>query len=402
MEKRKIVGLILFSLVTGLLVGGLEVIFGKILIQVTEWRLSYFSYFILFLPIAGLIIEFIYRRYGGISDQGMGLIFDVGHGDQENIPLRLIPIVMFSTWITHLFGGSAGREGVAVQIGGTLSHRMSQGKLAKYLPTENMPKIALITGMAAGFSGLFQTPIAAVFFALEVLVAGRFEIKALLPASIASVTAFFISSYLGLEKFIFPINQSISLDFSLVVKFVALGLIFGIVGRLFSYTLSKGKKLAKDLLVNPYYRIFIGGIVIALLILLLHGGRYAGLGTNLIVEGLNGEGIHSYDFILKLVLTVLTLSVGFQGGEVTPLFSIGCSLGIVLAPMFGLPIELVGAAGYIAVFGSGTNTLLAPILIGGEVFGFQFIPVFFITMSVAYCCNGNHSIYNKQKMLGEK
>ena len=397
-EKKKVVGLIVFSLWMGILVGGIEVVFGKVLIQVTEWRLSYFSYLIFLLPLAGLLIEFIYTRFGGISRQGMGLIFDVGHGEQKDIPLRLIPIVMFSTWLTHLFGGSAGREGVAVQIGGALSHFFSKGKLAKYLPTENMPKIALITGMAAGFSGLFQTPIAAILFALEVLVVGRLEMKAMLSASIASFTAFFVSSYLGLEKFSFHVQEKMSLDPFLIAKLVALGIVFGLVGRLFSLTLAKSKKLMQKVWRNSYYRIFFGGIIVALLIFLLHGGRYAGLGTNLIVEGLTGESIYPYDFILKLILTIFTLSIGFQGGEVTPLFAIGCSLGVILAPVVGLPIEVVGALGYIAVFGSGTNTFLAPILIGGEVFGYQLLPLFFITMSVAYCCNNNQSIYGKQKI----
>ncbi len=399
MEKKKWIGLIFFSLTIGSVIGVLEVIFGKVLLLVTEWRLSYFSILIFFLPIAGLCIEWLYTRFGGKSREGMGLVFAVGHGEENDIPLRLIPIVIFSTWLTHLFGGSAGREGVAVQIGGALSHKVANGKLKSFLPSENLSQITLLTGMAAGFSGLFQTPIGAVLFALEVLVVGKLEMKALLPATIASFTASFVSSFLGLEKFSFLINTQLELDPKFIFKLIIIGFTFGVVGFAFSFGLEKTKFWVKNIIPNNYYRIFLGGIFVAILIFFLHHGRYAGLGSQLISDSFNNEVIYSYDFLLKLVLTILTLSVGFQGGEVTPLFAIGSSLGVMLAPMFGLPIELVAAIGYITVFGSATNTFLAPILIGGEVFGYQLLPVFFITMSVAYSCNLNQSIYGKQKIL---
>lgn len=399
MDKRKWIGLVIFSLVVGGLVGILEVIFGKVLLMLTDWRVSYLGYLILFLPLAGLFIEWLYTRFGGKSRQGMGLIFDAGHGETKEVPLRLIPIVIVSTWLTHLFGGSAGREGVAVQIGGALSHWMSQRKWHVFLPKDNMPQIALITGMAAGFSGLFQTPMAAVLFALEVLVVGKLEIRALLSASIASFTAYFISAYLGLEKFSFFIESRLDFTPLLVVKLVVLGLLFGLVGRFFSASLAKGKSIAKRLIPNNYQRIFIGGILIAILIFVIHYGRYAGLGSNLISASLAGEPIYSYDFLLKILFTILTLSVGFQGGEVTPLFAIGSALGAVVAPLIGLPVAVVAAIGYMAVFGSATNTFLAPILIGGEVFGYELMPVFFVAMCVAYSCNGNQSIYGKQKIL---
>lgn len=399
MDKKKWIGLIAFSFVVGGLVGILEVIFGKVLLVFTDWRGAYLGYFILFLPIAGLFIEWLYTRFGGKSRQGMSLIFDAGHGETDDVPLRLIPIVIVSTWLTHLFGGSAGREGVAVQIGGALSHWMSQRKWQVFLPKKNMPQIALITGMAAGFSGLFQTPMAAILFALEVLVVGKFEIRALFSASIASFTAYFVSSSLGLEKFSFLIESQLAFTPKLVMKLVLLGLIFGLVGRFFAVSLAKGKSFAKDLIPNNYKRIFIGGAMIAVLIFVIHHGRYAGLGSNLISASLTGETIYFYDFFLKIAFTVLTLSVGFQGGEVTPLFAIGSALGAVLAPMIGLPVEMVAAIGYMAVFGSATNTFLAPILIGGEVFGYDLLPVFFVAMCIAYSCNGNQSIYGKQQML---
>lgn len=399
MEKKKWFGLILFSLVIGGVIGVLEVIFGKTLLLVTEWRLTYFSYLILFLPFVGLLIEFLYIKFGGKSRQGMGLIFAVGHGEDDDIPLRLIPIVMVSTWLTHLFGGSAGREGVAVQIGGTLSHKLGTGKLRKYLPEENLSQITLITGMAAGFAGLFQTPMGAILFALEVLVVGKLQMTALLSATIASFTASFISSFLELEKFSFFVESQLEMTLPLIGKLIVIGIAFGLVGRLFSFGLAKSKAWISELIPNPYMRIFLGGILVAILIAGLYHGRYAGLGSNLISASFEGKPIYTYDFLLKLLLTIMTLAIGFQGGEVTPLFAIGASLGVILAPILGLPIEVAAAIGYIAVFGSATNTFLAPVIIGGEVFGYHLLPVFFIAMSVAYSCNFNQSIYGKQKIL---
>ena len=154
-----------------------------------------------------------------------------------------------------------------------------------------------------------------------------------------------------------------------------------------------------ELIPNQYTRIFLGGILVAILIVVLHHGRYAGLGSNLISASFEGNPIYTYDFLLKLLLTIMTLAIGFQGGEVTPLFAIGASLGVILAPILGLPIEVAAAIGYIAVFGSATNTFLAPVIIGGEVFGYHLLPIFFIAMSVAYSCNFNQSIYGKQKIL---
>ncbi|MFY8331316.1 chloride channel protein [Vagococcus carniphilus] len=399
MEKKKWFGLILFSLVIGAVIGILEVIFGKTLLLVTEWRLTYFSYLIFFLPFVGLLIEFLYTKFGGKSRQGMGLIFAVGHGEENEIPLRLIPIVMVSTWLTHLFGGSAGREGVAVQIGGTLSHKLGTGKLRKYLPEENLSQITLITGMAAGFAGLFQTPMGAILFALEVLVVGKLQMTALLSATIASFTASFISSFLELEKFSFFVESQLEMTLPLIGKLIVIGIAFGLVGRLFSFGLAKSKAWIGELIPNQYTRIFLGGILVAILIVVLHHGRYAGLGSNLISASFEGNSIYTYDFLLKLLLTIMTLAIGFQGGEVTPLFAIGASLGVILAPILGLPIEVAAAIGYIAVFGSATNTFLAPVIIGGEVFGYHLLPVFFIAMSVAYSCNFNQSIYGKQKIL---
>lgn len=257
------------GIVIGALVGCLDTIFGKVLLWVSDIRTAHIFYLVPALPLVGVCIVWAYKKYGGRSGEGMGLILSVSHREDKEVPRRLIPFVMISTWLTHLFGGSAGREGVAVQLGATVSHQVG-----KRFSIEDGTHIFLLTGMAAGF---------------------------------------------------------------------------------------------------------------------------AGLGTNLISASFYGEDIYAYDWILKILLTVFTLSLGFQGGEVTPLFSIGASLGVILAGFMGLPVMLAAALGYAAVFGSATNTLLAPIFIGAEVFGYEYLPLFTVACLAAHIFCHFPSIYGKQK-----
>ncbi|WP_455679347.1 chloride channel protein [Streptococcus sp.] len=382
------------SLLIGFLIGCVDTVFGRVLLMLSAFRTENFNYVIPFLGLIGLVIVFLYQKADSRASKGMGLLFAVSQGDEKEIPLVMLPLVTVATWLTHLFGGSAGREGVAVQLGATISHAFS-----KFFSFENSSRLFLVTGMAAGFAGLFQTPLAAVFFGLEILVLGKLQLSALLPMTIASFVASATSHALGLEKFSHFVDVSLTLNAWLFCKLALLGLIFGLVGNAFAALLAFAKQKAKEVMDNPYYRILFGGIVLSLLFLMLYHGRYSGLGTNLIDASFSGKDIYFYDWLLKLVLTVATLAIGFQGGEVTPLFAIGASLGVVLANVFGLPVEFVAAAGYISVFGSATNTLLAPIFIGGEVFGFANLPYFALVMIFAYSLSRNHSIYTGQEVL---
>lgn len=377
----------------GFAVGLLDTVFGKVLLEISSFRDLYPVYLIPFLPLAGIVIAFCYLKFGGQSSKGMNLIFEAGHGEEKTIPLRLIPFVISGTWLTHLFGGSAGREGVAVQIGATLSHWAG-----KRLPLKNAADIFLVAGMAAGFSGLFQTPFAAVVFALEVLVAGELRYNALFPALTASLTASATSRMLGLEKFTFLLTEEISPDPVFFLKLLVAGVIFGIVGGMFAWALKRMKQLSSEKIKNPILRIALIGIGLSILLLLFYKGRYSGLGTNLIQASFSGNTVYKWDWLMKFILTVLTLAAGFQGGEVTPLFSIGASLGCILSGIIGLPVYLTAALGYSAVFGSATNTLFAAVFIGAEVFGFEYFPYFFIVCTVAYVFNMNKSIYSLQKM----
>ena len=391
---QRMFGYILLAVPVGLLVGAFDAVFGIVLLELTNFRSLHWNVLVPVLPLAGICVMLLYRKLSKESLRGMTLVFEAGHGSRERIPKMLIPLVMVSTWITHLFGGSAGREGVAVQIGATIAHTF--GRKMK-LPDNS--RILLVVGMAAGFAGLFQTPLAATFFALEVLVAGSLFYDALLPAMTAAFIASTTSHFLGLEKFSVPINETILFTPTMIAKLVVIGILFGVVGGSFAHLLAFAKKFFADRLSDPVKRIFIMGCGLSVLLFILYAGRYCGLGTNLIDEALSGKQMFAYDWILKFVLTILTLSAGYQGGEVTPLFAIGASLGAALACLLGIPPILAAALGYAAVFGSATNTLLSPILIGVEVFGAEYTPVFAIVCAIAYTFNGNRTIYSSQKKL---
>lgn len=337
---------VLLAILTGVLVGIIDTVFGRGLLTISDFRTGHYLYLIPFLPFAGLLITWLYYHFSETSLKGMTLVFETGQKKREDIPLLLIPLVMSGTWITHLFGGSAGREGVAVQIG-----------------------------------------------------AGKIQYEALLPALIASYIAAYTSHTLGLEKFYVPLKDTLEIsDAGMAARLIVLGIIFGLTGRLFSFLLAKSKKFFGEKIKNPYFRIGVISIPLALILFLLYNGRYSGLGTNLISAAFSGRMIYSYDWILKLLLTILTLAIGYQGGEVTPLFSIGASLGIVLGGILSISPVYCAALGYAAVFAGATNTLLAPVLIGLEVFGANDMVPFLIVCIFAYLVNGDKSIYGAQEV----
>lgn len=402
--------LVAAALVLGALVGTLTAFFGQVLDRVGAIRDAHPLYWIPALALGGIAIVLTYKKIGKGSERGMGIIFDVAHGKEKQVPLRLIPLIMVTTWVTHLFGGSSGREGVAMQIGATLGHNISSK-----IHVENAPRILLVAGMAAGFAGLFQTPLAAIALSLEILLAGHLEMAALLPAAVAAFTACKVSQMFGETTAftmgdIFPSDltrilwNDSGLDIYFILKLALLGVIFGIVGGGFARLLPLSKKFFAARFPNPVKRVAIMGVVLSLLLIVCWQGRYSGLGTNLVDMIFAGSAqdaasnIYAYDWILKMLFTIVTLSVGFQGGEVTPLFTIGATLGTVLAAAVGVPLPIAAALGYAAVFGAATNTLFAPILVGAEIFGFDLLPAFFVVCTVAYVCNGGKSIYAQKKL----
>ncbi|AMB99062.1 hypothetical protein AWM75_03170 [Aerococcus urinaehominis] len=381
------------ALVIGAVVDALEALFSHGLNFMISLNQAYYLPLVLALPLVGLVIVWIYQRYSPESLAGMSLIFNAVHQRDDNyrIPPLLIPIVIVATWLTHLVGGSAGREGVAVQIGATMGQQFD-----RWFKDKDQA-YSVIFGIAAGFAGLFGTPLAATFFALELLTSGRLLLSVLLPTMLAAYTSLGVSSALKLHHAHFTVDLP-QLSHAPVWQLIVMALIFSLAGQLFAHGLEKGKAVASHLMKNPYLRVALGGIILAAL-LLLTGGRYSGLGEPIIEAIFNGGQALTWDWLWKLALTVLTLSIGFQGGEVTPMFTIGTCLGYVLAPWLGLPNLTVAALGYVTVFAVATNTVIAPMLITMEIFGPEIMPWALPVILLAYSLNGNFSVYGQQKIM---
>lgn len=392
----------------GIIIGILCAIFTFGLKFVTSIRNNYTLYVIPFLCVVGLIIVFINEKFDDkeISvKSGMKLVFMCGQNKKNKIPLILIPLVSISTWLSNLCGGSCGREGVAVQIGATFSKRFSQ-----YVDYNKSNEIFTIAGIGAGFSAMFQTPLAGIFFALEVLTIGKIKIFAICPTIVESIAAYLVARFLFLEvenydtiNFNFVnLNEGFNVNYILILQVMIAAVLFAIVGDLFSTTLERCKTLYEKYVKNKYIGIFVSGIILSILFLLLHFGRYSGTGSNLILmcfDNDNIDGIFVYDFILKAVLTILTLSVGFYGGEVTPLFTIGATFGFILAKAFSIDTGFLASLGFISVFASATNTVLCPIFLGIEVFGLHNLPFYVLSVVIAYFFNFNKSIYVQEEII---
>lgn len=387
-----------FLCIVGCLIGGLvacfEAIFGIGLKYCNTLHNQYGPLWLIALPFAGLLIVWLFQRFGKKSQQGMDLVFKVSQGTERWIPKRTVTMMTVATWISHIAGASVGREGVAMQIGAAISHVTGRN-----LPGWKESKtIFLVAGMAAGFAGLFQTPFTAVFFALEVLVAGVLKFQAMPAAICAAFTAANTGYLLGLRKEAYPLmNLQIVLNSKNIVTLALIGIVCGMAGGLFAWCMHFAKHQLARITPNPYRRILYFSIPLALLLWLGMDGRYSNSGANLIEACFTGGPVYWFDVPAKFFLTVLSLSIGFPGGEVTPMFSIGACMGYFLGPLLGLPAELGAALGYAAAFAGGTNTWLAGICIGMEIFGFQGFPLFFTVCSAAYLVNHSQSIYALQQ-----
>ena len=408
MEKRlrrvagsygRVLVLVVAALPAGVAAGAADALFGRVLLAVSGVRAGWPLLTMPFLAVAGALTAWAYRRFGKGAERGMGLVFGAAHGQDQQIPLRLVPLVMASTWLTHLTGGSAGREGVAVQIGATLSHW-----LGRRLPLRDAAPTFAVVGMAAGFAGLFRTPLAATVFALEVLAAGRLRYEALAPALAASLVASATSGALGLAKFEVAVAPLAALDAPVTLRLALAGLAFGVAGGAFAWLLSRGKSVAARLLPNPVARAAAMGAGLSAVLLVLWGGRYCGLGTNLIEAAIAGAGqdVLPWDWALKLALTVLTLSAGYQGGEVTPLFGIGASLGGWIGQVTMGDPSLVAALGMVGVFGAALNVPITTIMLGIDMFGAQAAGYFVIVGFVSYLVAGHAAVYPAQRIVTPK
>ena len=380
----------LICLVLGILAGSTAAFFLWSLNWATNWRESHF-WIIAFLPLGGFIIGLSYHLYGKSVVKGNNLLLDEYYKPEKTIPFKMVPLVLFGTVATHFFGGSAGREGTAVQIGGAIADTIT--KLLKLSKTDR--KILLIAGISAGFAAVFGTPLAGAIFALEVLIIGRIRLDAVIPSFMAAVLANYFCEIWGIPHTHYHIDivaemTPINLLWSLLA-----GIIFGLVAMLFSKSSHFWATLFKNKINYPPLRPVIGGTILAIVIFSMGTTKYIGLGIPTIVDAFSIQ-LNSYDFLLKLLFTSFTLGAGFKGGEVTPLFFIGAALGNVLIWFIPLPMGLLAGMGFVAVFAGATNTPIACTIMGIELFGIESGIFIALACTTAYLFSGHSGVYASQ------
>lgn len=381
---------LLLALLVSCFIGPVTAFFLISLNWVTNWRENHL-WIIALLPLGGLVIGLLYHYLGSNVVKGNNQLLEELHSPKKIIPLRMAPLVLAGTLITHLVGGSAGREGTAVQMGGAIADQFT--KLFRLKNRDR--KIIIIMGISGGVAAVFGTPLAGTIFALEVLVLGRMRYEALLPALMAAVFSDYICRLCGGAHTHYAITTVPGITTGNVLWTIFAGILFGLAALLFSRTVHFFTKAFSQKISYPPLRPVIGGVCLAIVIGLMGTTKYIGLGIPTITESFSQQ-LPTADFLIKLLLTTFTLGAGFKGGEVTPLFFIGATLGNALFLFVPLPIALLAGMGFVAVFSGATNTPIACTLMGIELFGMQSGVYIGIACVVAYLFSGHTGIYSSQ------
>lgn len=381
-------------LISGI-VGSITAIFLHSLDFVTKFRETN-QWIIFSLPITGFVIGYIYHRYGEDANKGNNIIIESHHEMQKNIPFKMAPLVFIGTILTHLSGGSAGREGTAVQMGGAIAFPFSKW----FKLNHEEKKTILIMGVSAGFAAVFGTPLAGAVFALELIGFKFIRWQSVIPSFVAAFLAHYICLSWNIEHSIYVVKSIPSFNTLAVLWSLVAGICFGIVALLFSLSNQLFEKAFSLIQYKPL-RPFLGGAIIALIIWLMGTTQFIGLGIPSILDAFEKPAGH-YDFLIKLLITSFTLSAGFKGGEVTPLFFIGATLGSIIMIFIPLPFALLAAMGLVGVFAGATHCIIASIILGIEVFGLKAGAYIGIASITAYFSSGPNSIYSSKFKIGAK
>ena len=382
---------IVLASVVAALAGSASAFFLMSLDWVTQLRLAN-RWLIWLLPVAGFGVGWLYLRFGQHVEAGNNLLIDEIHDPKKVIPLRMVPLILGGTLVSHLFGASVGREGTAVQMGGALADQLT--RLFKLKHEDR--RIILMAGISAGFASVFGTPLAGAIFALEVLAIGRLRYDALLPCMVAAIVAEQVGLMWGVHHthYVMALVPQVS-AWGLGAMVIA-GAIFGLTGRVFAQATHRLGTFLKQQIAYGPLRPLVGGAVIAAAVWFLGADRYIGLGIPTIVEAFQ-QPLAPYDFFAKMVFTIASLGSGFKGGEVTPLFYIGATLGNALAPLLNMPFALLAGIGFVAVFAGAANTPIASTLMAMELFGAEVGVFAAVACVVSYLFSGATGIYRSQR-----
>lgn len=382
------------------LVGGL---FAMAVDWATHTRESY-PVLLWMMPLAGLAIAGLYLLLRLPLSIGTDEIITTVR-TQERVPLAMAPAIFLSTVLTHLTGGSAGREGAALQLGGSIG-----AGIGRALPLEragkraesDMIRIFQLCGMAALFSALFGTPLAATIFVVEIIEVGRINERALLPCMVAAVTAKFIAQAIGAPVEVFPLASGLAVPQAMtLLQTVTLGIACALVAILFCCVMHSASKCFRGLIPNDFLRVLAGAAAVMLLTLLPGMGDYRGGGMRVIEEALEGHAVPAA-FLLKILFTALSLGTGYKGGEIVPSFFIGATLGCTVAALIGFPPALGAAVGIVGLFCGVTNAPLASIVLAVELFGSEYLLFFGVAAAIAYALSGHVSLYHAQIIVEPK
>jgi len=384
---------ILVGTLVGLIAGAAGAAFLETLTWATDLRAAH-PWLLALLPLGGLAIGLAYHYGGGRADEGNNLIIDEIHEPRGWVPKRMAPLVFAGTIVTQLLGGSAGREGTSIQMSGSLTDWASR---ILRLDSEDR-RMMLIAAIAGGFGAVFGVPLAGAVFALEVQSVGRVKYEALVPCLTASIVGDLVVRGLGVHHTPTPHLGEVSLQAGLLGKVALAGLAFGLASVLFIELTHGLKRAFRSLIPWAPARPFAGGFVIIAMTLLVGSQTYNGLSLGLIGESLSGGDVPTWAFLLKILFTAVTLGALFQGGEVTPLFVIGATLGATLAGLLGVPVTLLAALGFVAVFAGATNTPLACTIMGAELFGSGAVVYFATACVVSFVFSSHRGIYGTQRI----